>query len=443
MSTRAGSHPWRPRWVEVADSTLGVGGQGIASLVHENGDASRRYVLKRLKRNDVPERRGRMYREVAALRTLDSPGIPRCIDSNADEFEGATPLYLVQEYIAGETVEQRVARQRLTPDEALGLLEALLGPIGTCHEIGIVHRDIKPDNVVLRDGDPLRPVLIDFGLSFNLEDPAPAHETATGEQLTNRFLALPEFASSESNKRSPISDLTLVIGLVMFSLTGTIPATLLDERRQAPHQRERAGAVLAAMPPAQAALFGELFGRAFEHAMTRRWHSVAEIRGVLQRYRTTTQSTPAVDLSTTIADLRNRRNSSPRYADRDEIGRYFKSLKDLCKQVFDRAAQALGRGYGVQQGQGPIEWNRFIHTFRYGISGTTMDLATKAELWCHFEVEATSTEVVLKGRIQQESTMEELFRTGLHSEFAGEAVTEVVEHLLQRLLVTVARDHEI
>jgi serine/threonine-protein kinase len=440
--------PWRSKWIEVDDGHVGKGGQGIVRLVRARDDPDALFALKLLKQNNVRERRGRMHHEVAALRWLNElqcPGVPRCVDANTEAFADSdcVPLYLVEEYVGGGTLADRVAHAPLDTNEAMGMLEALLDTLAVCHGHGIVHRDIKPDNVVLRGGDPARPVLIDFGLSFNAEDLAPAHETATGEQLTNRFLALPELASSESDKRSPVSDLTLVIGLVMFSLTGIVPATLLDERRRAPHQREQASAMLAAMSPAQAALFGELFGRAFEHAMTQRWQSVAEISGVLQRYRAKLTSSSTGTFSSTLAELRDRGNANTARSDRENIESYFRSMKGLCERVFAGAARQLGRGYGVQHSQGPIEWHRFAMIFDLGISRSTMDIATKAALWCRFEVEATSTEVVLKGRIQQESTMEELFRTGLHSEFAGEAVTEVVERLLQRLLVTVAEDHDI
>jgi serine/threonine protein kinase len=65
----------------------------------------------------------------------------------------------------------------------------LLATVKHCHELVVVHRDIKPDNIMLEDGDLCRPWLIDFGMVFSLED-----ETImqVGESVGNTILTVPE-----------------------------------------------------------------------------------------------------------------------------------------------------------------------------------------------------------------------------------------------------------
>src|SRR5436190_400836 len=97
--------PWK-KWDKV--KSLGRGGQGHALLVKPKGaaDTEARFVLKELIKKHDPERRRRMSREVAALRSLSHPGIPKVVDSNAEHFEDQVQeLYIVSEYIPGPTLE--------------------------------------------------------------------------------------------------------------------------------------------------------------------------------------------------------------------------------------------------------------------------------------------------------------------------------------------------
>jgi hypothetical protein len=98
------------RWS--AQSDLEGGGQGDVKLVvRSDGRDGTVCFLKILRQQNDPERRRRMYRGVAAYRTLEHPRIPKLVDSNAEEYEDSTfKLYLVTEYIPGMTLSQFIAK---------------------------------------------------------------------------------------------------------------------------------------------------------------------------------------------------------------------------------------------------------------------------------------------------------------------------------------------
>lgn len=110
-------------------------------------------------------------RETAGLRRFDSDGIVHLHDVREVAFESGARTVLLCEYIEGGSVTAALqARGLPTLEETIGFARALLAIVEDLHEQDQIHRDIKPDNVILRGGDWARPVLIDFGLSRGLSD---------------------------------------------------------------------------------------------------------------------------------------------------------------------------------------------------------------------------------------------------------------------------------
>jgi serine/threonine-protein kinase len=141
---------------------LGEGGMATVFLADDSRHA-RRVALKVLK----PELAAmvgaeRFLGEIRTTASLQHPHILPLFDSGtADGF-----LFYVMPYVEGESLRQRLDRERQLPvREAVALATALAGALDYAHRRGVIHRDIKPDNILLHDGQP---VVADFGIALAL-----------------------------------------------------------------------------------------------------------------------------------------------------------------------------------------------------------------------------------------------------------------------------------
>ena len=211
-------------------SVLGDGGFGKTFLVEDTQMPSHRQcVLKQLKPvHDDPQTgqmagqivRDRFQREAAILETLGEghEQIPRLYAyfSEADQF------YLVEEWVEGDTLTQRVQREGPLPEKTVqNLVASLLPVIAHVHSEGIVHRDIKPDNVILRSHDS-KPVLIDFGaVKETMNTLINSHENSAHSIV----VGTPGYMPSEQLAGRPVyaSDLYSLGMTAIYALTGRIP----------------------------------------------------------------------------------------------------------------------------------------------------------------------------------------------------------------------------
>jgi serine/threonine protein kinase len=275
-STKQTTKPWENNWQIVRE--LGGGGHGATFVVRRrDGSDDNEYVLKVLRRQEDPERRQRMHREVNALRRLQHTAVPKFIESNTEQYADLdVSLYFVAEYVKGPTLEARVDQSPLKPAEALRLTIQLCDILVECHKDGVLHRDIKPDNVVLRAVNAVDPILIDFGQSFNKEETDDPRLTPAGQQLGNRFLHLPELQSADSPKRNIESEISQVCGLLFYTITGRTPGPLSDEEDLKPHQRASAKQIVDDI--GSASLIG-LFDKGFERVFMKRFRSFDAFKG--------------------------------------------------------------------------------------------------------------------------------------------------------------------
>jgi eukaryotic-like serine/threonine-protein kinase len=139
------------------------GGQGDAWRLRRGGGGDE--VLKVIVGADL----ARVRREVAVLRVIQDDNVMRFIETTSAQHGGATYPLIIGEYVAGGSVASRLqADDWPTEREALETVIGVLRGLAAIHAHEIVHRDIKPGNIALRDDRWSDPVILDFGLVRDL-----------------------------------------------------------------------------------------------------------------------------------------------------------------------------------------------------------------------------------------------------------------------------------
>ncbi|MFC5930139.1 Stk1 family PASTA domain-containing Ser/Thr kinase [Cryobacterium melibiosiphilum] len=156
--------------------------------------------------------RSRFIQEARSAARLAHPNVVNVFDQGQD----ADMAYLVMEYLPGITLRDLLKDYgRLTPEQTLDILEAVLSGLAAAHKAGIVHRDVKPENVLLADDGRIK--ISDFGLAR-----ASNNNTATGQALLGTIAYLsPELVTrGVADARSDI----YALGIMTFEmLTGEQP----------------------------------------------------------------------------------------------------------------------------------------------------------------------------------------------------------------------------
>ena len=271
---------WSENWESI--EVYAGGGQGEARKVSRRSDGQVCFLKVIRSRND-PERRRRFFREATAYDTMGSWGIPRLVESNAHlHDDGEAVPYIVTEFIEGPTLHQwREAQSMVELGTAVRTTLELLAILSACHAASLVHRDVKPDNVILAAGDPGRPVLLDFGLNFH-KVANDVLATEQGQELGNRFLRLPELSAGSSLKQDPRSDVSFAAGILYFLLTGQHPNILQDAEGRLPHQRSQALETLARVAGSRLQRLLALFDRAFAPQIADRFTDADEMLAQLE-----------------------------------------------------------------------------------------------------------------------------------------------------------------
>jgi len=281
------AEPWESKW-EI-ERELGEGGQGTTCLVHSKTDRSQRAVLKRLieKRKHDAKSRQRMHQEVSNLQLASSTAakVPKAFDSNTHQHaDESVELYFVMEYIEGESLKDLMERETsLTPDEAFQLAIDLSKTLLACHERTIMHRDLKPGNILIRGRNPMDAVIVDYGLSFNENEVEQNDLTSQGEPIGNSFTDLPERRTPDAQRHYE-SDLTAVCGIFYHCVTGQRPTPFRDAFGLPPHRRKQAVLSLreAMKGHPSTTRLELLFDRAFEPIISDRFANAKEFIGRLE-----------------------------------------------------------------------------------------------------------------------------------------------------------------
>jgi eukaryotic-like serine/threonine-protein kinase len=256
---------------------LGAGGMAEVFLAHDRM-LDRDLALKVLKEHYAKDERfvGRFWREAQSAAALNHPNVVQIYDQGRTEDER---YYIAMEHVSGGSLEALIMRRGpLGPSEAARLASQVAQALHAAHRRGIVHRDIKPQNVLLDEAGNAK--VADFGIALA------ASRTSTSG--TNLLFGTPSYMSPEQamgERVGPESDL-YSLGVVLYEmLTGTVPfaaegplATAMKHLTELPLSPRKRN---ASVPKAMDALVMRLLSKAPED----RYPSAAQLIEDLRRTR--------------------------------------------------------------------------------------------------------------------------------------------------------------
>ena len=258
------------------DRELGRGGMATVYVAQDRRHA--REVAIKVLRPDVAAAIGaeRFLREIAIAARLTHPHVLPLIDSG----QAAGSLYYVMPYVRGESLRQRLARERRLPlKDALRIARELGAGLDYAHREGFIHRDVKPENVLLADGHA---VIADFGIARAI------CQSCDGQNVTEVGLTIgtPEYMSPEQaagdRDLDGRSDLYSLACVIYETLAGEPPFAGASARAvMAQHLSEAPPPLRARRPDAPAAV-EQALARALAKDPADRFATVAQFVAALE-----------------------------------------------------------------------------------------------------------------------------------------------------------------
>ena len=248
------------------EGLAGYGGMGVVYRATDLGldrTVALKLISTELSSNAAFQRRFEAESKIAA--SLDHPNVIPIF--HAGDHEGV--LYLVMRYVEGNDLREEVSQRGwMAPERAVGIVTQVASALDAAHSRGLVHRDVKPANVLLASGD--HAYLTDFGLTKRLL--AGADETITGSLLGTLDYVAPE--QIRGTEVGPQTDVYALGCVLFYALTGRAPFALLErEGKLWAHVSEPPPQLDPGLPPK----LDDVIGRAMAKEPEERFRSAGEL----------------------------------------------------------------------------------------------------------------------------------------------------------------------
>ena len=254
---------------------LGQGGFGRTYLVEDQGRFNELCALKELNPPQGDYAFGKskelFQREAQILHQIEHPQIPKFRAT----FEEDHRLFLVQDFVEGKTYREILDNRKtrgfvFAEKEVVDLMQKILPVLTYLHGKGIIHRDIAPDNIMLRDRDQL-PVLIDFGVVKDIATRLQTPETLK-QSTTVGKLGYAPIEQMQTGNAYPNSDLYALAVTAIVLLTGREPQELLDDNTMTWHWQR-----WCQVSPG----FAQVINRMLSYTPAQRFSSATDVSGSL------------------------------------------------------------------------------------------------------------------------------------------------------------------
>lgn len=205
---------------------LGVGGMAAVYAAHDESGKLAAVKILHPEMSVRREVRERFLREGYAANRIEHPGVVQALE-HGDAGEEA---YLVMELLNGETLQSRVKRHgKLPPGEVLEFTDQILDVLVSAHAKGVIHRDLKPDNLFVTAEGPIK--ILDFGLARLLDNVPGDHKTKSGVALGTLPYMAPEQALGRRSEIDGRVDV-FAVGATMFRLLSGRRVHLADSEAE-------------------------------------------------------------------------------------------------------------------------------------------------------------------------------------------------------------------